>query len=220
MLPQPSWFPVPRLHAAPPPKIDEGRLYGWPRYCAWAVLVLAVALAGCRRDSATVPADLDLEERPDQESWDATLLVTRDAQPRARLAAPYLARYDQADSSYALFQPLPDSARASSDTVRVEVQLYDEAGEPSAFMTADQLRYFDRRQRFEAQGNVHVVTADEKRLYSEHLAWDEQSRRVTTDGFVRIVTLTEQIQGYRLNADESLDTYTIARVTGQVEVEE
>ncbi|MEL7363090.1 MAG: LPS export ABC transporter periplasmic protein LptC, partial [Bacteroidota bacterium] len=124
------------------------------------------------------------------------------------------------DSSYALFQPLPDAERLPGDTVRVAVQLYDEDGQPSAFMTADQLRYFDRRQRFEAQGNVHVVTADEKRLYSEHLAWDEQSRRVTTDGFVRIVTPTEQIQGYRLNADESLDTYTIAQVTGQVEVEE
>ncbi|MEM6782738.1 MAG: LPS export ABC transporter periplasmic protein LptC [Bacteroidota bacterium] len=183
-------------------------------------LVFVLLLGGCHREAATVPADLDLEARPDQESWDATLLVTRDALPRARLAAPYLARYDQADSTYALFQPLPADERPPGDTVRVAVQLYDDDGAPSAFMTADQLRYYDRWQQFEAQGDVRVVTADEKRLFSEHLSWDEQSRRVTTDGFVRIVTPTEQIQGYRLNADESLDTYTIAQVTGLVEVEE
>ncbi|MEM8560032.1 MAG: LPS export ABC transporter periplasmic protein LptC [Bacteroidota bacterium] len=196
------------------------RLLDLRRLACVGVLGVGLALVGCSREAAGVPDDLVLTERPDQESWDATLLVTRNGQPRARLAAPYLARYDQADSTYALFQPLPDSLRAPDDTIRVDVDLYDEAGAPSAVMVADQLRYFDRRQRFEAQGDVRVETAEGKQLFSEHLVWDERTRRVTTDGFVRIVTPTEQIQGYRLNADEDLETYTIARVTGLVEVEE
>ena len=43
---------------------------------------------------------------------------------------------------------------------------------------------------------------------------------VRTPGFVRIRTPKENVQGYNLVADEDLETYTLARVTGQVTYEE
>jgi hypothetical protein len=79
---------------------------------------------------------------------------------------------------------------------------------------------FEDQRRFEATGNVDVVTPEDKRLESEHLVWYEDNRTLRTPGFVRIETPTERVQGYDLTADEDLETYTLNRMTGQVIVEE
>lgn len=87
-------------------------------------------------------------------------------------------------------------------------------------MESDRLTYLDEERRFLAEGRVVVQTASGKILRSEELTWDEAASRLRTDGFVRITTPEEQLQGYRLDADEDLDTYTLARITGQVLVED
>ncbi len=173
-------------------------------------------LGGCERQAAAPTMEaVRSEGAPDQESWDVRLAVSEDGLPRAHLEAPYLARYERRDSSFSLLQSPPDSLAG-----RVTAQLFDEAGDSSATVRADRLFYYDRERRFEAQGNVVVVTPEGKRLESEHLAWREDERRVRTPGFVRITTPTERIQGYDLVADENLDNYRIARVTGEVTIEE
>lgn len=178
--------------------------------------LVAGLLAGCERQAAPPTMEaVRSEGAPDQESWDVRLAVSEDGVPRAYLEAPYLARYERRDSTFSLLQSPPDSLAG-----RVTAQLFDEAGDASATVRADRLFYYDRERRFEAQGNVVVITPEGKRLESEHLAWREDERRVRTPGFVRITTPTERIQGYDLVADEDLDNYRIARVTGEVTVEE
>ena len=182
----------------------------------WALGLLLGLLAGCTRQAGPPPSAADVPDGPvpDYESWDVTLNLSEQGRPRARLQAPYLARFAVQDSSYTLMEIGPDS------TTRVTVYLYDEAGDASATVHADQLFYFDEEGRFEARGDVQVETVTGKRLFSEHLRWDEAARKVRTPGFVRILTAEERIQGYNLMADEDLSTYTLARVTGQVTVRE
>ena len=170
-------------------------------------------IVGCVRQSDTIPPGVPLEDLPDQETWDVALSLSMDGQPRALVRAPYLARYERADSTFARFGPTDE------DTSRVAVQVYD-AGQPTATVEADRLLYLDGERRFVAEGRVVVETETGKTLRSESLTWDEAERSLRTDGFVRITTPTEQLQGYRLVADEGLETYTLARITGQVTVEE
>jgi LPS export ABC transporter protein LptC len=155
-----------------------------------------------------------MEDRPDQETWDVSLSLSMDGRPRALVRAPYLARYERDDSTFTRFGPA-----APGDTTRVAVRVYDE-GRPTATVEADRLLYLDRDRRFVAEGRVVVETATGKTLRSEALTWDEADGSLRTDGFVRITTPTERLQGYRLVADEGLETYTLARITGQVTVEE
>ena len=68
--------------------------------------------------------------------------------------------------------------------------------------------------------DVEVISQDEDRLETETLEWVESEQRVSTPGFVRITTPTEQIQGYQLEAEEDLDTYRLAEITGRFEVED
>ena len=177
-----------------------------------AVLLL---VAGCSRRGDAIPSDVVLEDLPDQETWDVALALSMNGRRRALVRAPYLARFEHEDSTFARFGPAD-----ALDTTRVHVEVFDEAGAPSATVESDRLLYFDRERRFLAEGEVVVQTVTGKTLRSEALTWDEAARRLRTDGFVRITTPDEQLQGYRLDADESLDTYSLARITGQVRVEE
>lgn len=178
-------------------------------------VVAAFLLAGCARRGDTIPSDALLEETPAQETWDVTLALSMGDRPRALVRAPYLARFERADSTFARFGPA-----TQEDTTRVEVEVFDEDGALSATVVSDRLLYFDDERRFVAEGRVVVQTETGKTLRSEQLTWDEARRSLRTDGFVRITTPDERLQGYRLVSDENLETYTLARITGQVTVEE
>lgn len=183
-----------------------------------SAIVLTAALlllAGCSRRGDAIPSDVVLEDLPDQETWDVALALSMEGERRALVRAPYLARFEHEDSTFARFGPAEPR-----DTTRVHVEVFDEAGAPSATVEADRLTYFDAERRFLAEGRVVVRSEAGKTLRSEELTWDEAARRLRTDGFVQITAPDEQIQGYRLDADEDLDTYSLARITGQVQVEE
>ncbi len=187
-----------------------------PTHSLFSLLLFSL-LSACGEREA-LPPEVELEDRPDQETWDVDLAIAMDGRRRARVVAPYVARFEHDDSTFARFGPVPEGPSGSA--ARVFVDVFDEAGEPSAVVESDRLTYLDEERRFVAEGRVVVETVEGKRLETEQLVWDEAARELRTDGFVRITTPTERLQGYRLVADESLDTYTIARPTGEVEVEE
>lgn len=158
---------------------------------------------------------------PDQESWDVRYMITElgveaeSSLPRATLVAAYMARYEIPDSTYLLLKP--DTASLEK---QVQAFLFDEMGDSSAVVLADEIRYLEDARRFEAQGAVEVTTAKGRRLEGEQLHWLEAERMLRTDGFVRITTEKEILQGYDLVADEDLESYSLARVTGQLTLED
>ena len=189
-------------------------------YPGYLLFVLLMAPIACS-ESAEPPTmkDVRSESEPAQESWNIHLVIseagsqTNESRTRFEIRADYMATFETSDSTYTVMQ---------SDTAgrRVLAHFYDEAGDTSATLHADRLILHDEDRRFEAMDNVIVVTPDGRTLESEHLVWLEDDRKLRTPGFVRITTPTERVQGYNLLADEDLTTYTLARVTGQVTVED
>lgn len=174
------------------------------------VLVLALLAAGCAQREA-VPEVVIEADRPDQETWNLAFDIDLDGVRRARLSAGYAARYARGDTTFARFEaPAPGG--------RVQVQLYDPEGRPSATVHAARIEFLEDRRLFVASGGVVVESVTQRRLEGERLLWDEAARELRSDGFVRITTPTERLQGYSLVADEALETYRLARITGQVEV--
>lgn len=188
------------------------------------ILGLCVFLvAGCERRAAKSSSmdDVRAETGPVQESWDVQFSVNQvrhddsTSHPRMQMIAHHMAQYETEDSTYTLLQASPDSLAG-----HVTAYLFDERGDSSATLTAHRLVYFEEEGRVDARDDVVVVTRDGKRLECEHLIWWEEERTIYTPGFVRITTPKERIRGYELDADENLDTYRLARVTGQVTLEE
>lgn len=163
--------------------------------------------------------DVRADSEPTQESWNVHYVISEagsqanESRTRFEIIADYMATFETPDSTYTVMQ-------SSSNDSRVLAYMYDEAGDTSATLRADRLILHDEDRTFEAMDNVVVITPDEKRLESEHLVWLEADRTLRTPGFVRIETPEERVQGYNLTADEDLTTYTLARVTGQVTVED
>ena len=192
-----------------------------PRLLRCVPFALAICLlmvgSGCYEPDIAAPSldDLRKEQMPDQESWFTQFDVLDGEQPRLQIHADYLAKFVQEDSTYMILQGHPDSLQG-----RVLAYLFDEAGDSSATIIADQMVYYEIERRIESKGNVIVNTNDNKTLKTEFLIWNELDRRVKTSGFVHIKTPRENIQGYNLDADENLENYEIARVTGQTIVDE
>ena len=212
------------------------------------LLVGVVALLGCTRSSGeAILSEAELEELPDQESWDAVLRFSEDGQPRLILAAPYAAHFTQGDSSVTRLGPNPER----SDSTRVRIELFDE-GAASAIIRADRVDYQDRTQQFIAEGAVDadlyqangarltagqltyesgsglftateavvVITQDGRRLESEQLVWDQADGQLRVAGRFRFTTPGERINGVGLVASEDLSRYSFSQATGELEVEE
>lgn len=172
--------------------------------------LIALALAGCNRYDAPAGAADTLATAPTREAWGVNLTVSDGPQLRVHLEAPYMATFD-ADT-------LVHVLTADSVGGRVEANLYGEAGQPTADLTADTLRYYERDRRFTATGRVVVLTPEGRRLETQRLTWLEAERTVSAPGAVHIVTDDEDVRGFDLTASEDLSTYRIRRVTAQVQV--
>ena len=184
-----------------------------------ALLLAAVAFGagGCTRPSTAPDSALPPEGLPDQESWGAVLRLSEGGQPRAVLAAPYLARYDRPDSQVVRLGPDP---AAPSDTAVVQATLYGEDGAPRARIRARRLTYDERARRFTAEGAVAVRAPGGRSLDAERVTWDEADRRLRVPGAFRYRSGAERIAGVGLVASDDLATYTFARARGTLEVTE
>ena len=182
-----------------------------------AVLLISLLLVtGCKHRSRSG----DRGERPDslrgigpsQVTQDARFVLNEDGRRRAIIQASQMQQHRADDSTYSVWRSLEDS-------MRVRSYIFED-GDSSATITADSVVFFNKEGRFEAYGDVVVVTQENRQLESEHLTWLQSDRTIRTRRFVHITTPSEDVRGNGLVADEDLETYQIGEFTAEVEVEE
>jgi LPS export ABC transporter protein LptC len=177
--------------------------------------VLLVVVTGCTRHESAVTVDEALAQAgPDQESWAPDMWVSEQGIPRLHMVADHMARHETPDSTWMVLTALPDSSR------RVEVTLFNDSGEQTAVVQANEVTWYEAQKRFTARGDVRVETTNGRNLWSEHLDWNEATQRVGTPGYATIRTPTQTIRGWGLDADENLDDLHLSRVSGTVIPEE
>jgi LPS export ABC transporter protein LptC len=185
--------------------------------CAVLFFLCLIVSTGCehrtRTETNTPPPDSLQQNRPSQVTEDPRFAMNQSGRRRAFIQADLMKQYRTDDSTYSVWRTLDDSSRVQSF-------VFDEAGDSSATITADSVVFFNREGRYEAYGNVVVVTDEGRRLESEHLTWDQSDRIIRTKRFVHIRTPTEDVRGNGLVADEDLETYQIGRFTAEVDVDE
>lgn len=181
-----------------------------------AGLLVILLGGGCeyrsRDEGEALPPDSVRADRPSQVTWDPRFSMNEGGTRRAIIQAERMAQYRTKDSTYSVWRTLDDS-------VRVRSYVFEE-GDSSATILADSVVFFNQEGRFEAYGNVVVLTNEGRRLESEHLTWNQFDRTIRTRRFVHITTPTEDVRGNGLVADEDLETYQIGRFTAEVEVDD
>ena len=172
---------------------------------------LALALSACTRATSGLPPGVTVEDLPDGESWDAELRISQEGRPSLALAAPYMARFQRPDTAYVYLGPppgIPDSVQS-----RISVRLFDDAGQPTAAISARQAWYYERDGRLVADGEVIAETyGDESaRIQSAQLRYTDDGEFSASGGAdvdlrgdpsarIRAGTVTGRIGGGRYTA--------------------
>ncbi|MTI33437.1 LPS export ABC transporter periplasmic protein LptC [Xanthovirga aplysinae] len=98
--------------------------------------------------------------------------------------------------------------------------LFMEFLEPDGSITstikADSGFYTSETNLYRAKGDVVVVSKEEeeKELYTDELFWDPAKEKIYTDKYVKIITLTDTLEGTGLESDQNFINYEILNPKG------
>lgn len=135
------------------------------------------------------------------------MLYSSEANVRARLVAPSLVRVAEK-------KPFIEFDKG------LTVFFYDDSLRQSSKLTADYGRIDEHSNNMVVRNNVEVVNTKNETLQTEELLWNNQTRRITTDKFVKIKTQKEILYGDGLDANEDMTYYKIKKIRGTIQLDE
>lgn len=139
-------------------------------------------------------------ETPDQESWQSTIIITKDGRRVARVWANYLATYENRKQTV-----LKDSIHAI---------FYDRSGKQKSVLTAREGIVDNVTENLRAIGNVVVVSDSGVVLETEELLWDNQKQKIISEVPVKFTTKTDTLLGDGFISDPDLANYEIRNARG------
>jgi LPS export ABC transporter protein LptC len=127
------------------------------------------------------------------------------AKVKGKLTAPYMLRYQRADTPYAEFPRT------------LHVDFYDANMRVESQMDALYGKYFDNQGKVFLRDSVVVKNIQKgDTVHCKELWWDQRSEKFTTDKAVRIYTKDKILFGNGMEADQNFRWYTITHLTGTV----
>lgn len=176
------------------------------------LLAAAFFMAGCedkknnvvRGPRLIVPEESDtMESLLSEPMTDSTGKLS--AKVKGKLTAPYMLRFQRADSPYAEF---PRS---------LHVDFYNAAMVVESQLDALYGKYFQNQDKVFLRDSVvvkNILKGDT--VHCQELWWDQHTERFTTDKPVRIYTKDKILFGTGMEADQNFRWYTIRKLTGTV----
>jgi len=138
---------------------------------------------------------------PDQESWNSTIILTKNGVNRAVIQAGHLRKYDQTSTI------LMDES--------VAVDFFNARGKPSSHLTAQFAEVNEKTNHLTARQNVVVVSDSGATLYTEALHWNHQQERITSDTTITLITEKQDtLKGIGFESDADLEKWTILKPSG------
>jgi LPS export ABC transporter protein LptC len=168
----------------------------------WIIVPLVLLACACSQEQPNVPALSG--DVPDQIMENSTITFSQEGIKSAVIHAEYVAVYEKLDLKKA---------------TKVHVDFFDETGRQTSFLVADSGFIQEKKQKFEARGNVVVTTEENVKLATESLRWNPESNKIITDDFVTITKGSDIITGIGLEADEELKHFVIKKKV-QAEIKE
>ena len=170
------------------------------------LIILAVIATGfwscSSEDQKANQATENTQELPDQESWNATVLITRNGKTVGVLKAGHVQKFSKKNLTL-----MDDS---------IKVDFYDEQGHHKSVLTALGGKVNDINQNMEAYGHVVVVSDSGLTLHTDTLKWDNRTQKIYSD--IPIMLTTDQgdtLYGDRFKSSPDLMNYEIENPHGK-----
>ena len=173
------------------------------------IAFISIILWSCQTDRNEVLALGKKTIVPSQTGKDITMLYSDSTILKIKLQAPQMQIFDKGVKEKMTVLPKG-----------VFIIFYNEKGKQESTLKADYGVRYEASKRMEVKYNVEVVSAKGEKLNTEQLVWDEQTKKIKSDKFVKITRASEIIMGNGLIANQDLTQYEIKEITGTIRLEE
>lgn len=102
----------------------------------------------------------------------------------------------------------------------VFVTFFDQDEKISATLKADYAVRYDVSHIMEVKYGVEVINQNGQKLETEKLIWNENSKRIYTDAYVKITTDKEIIMGKGMESNQDFTKYELKQVTGTIQLKD
>ncbi len=179
------------------------------RSLLFLLMVWCFAIASCQTDRNEIMALGKKVVMPSLTGKDVTMLYSDSTVLKIKLKTPQMQKYEKDVKEPVTIMPQG-----------VFVVFYDEKGKEATTLKADYGVRYEVSKKMEVKYNVEVINVNGEKLNTEHLIWDEQKKKITSNVFVKITTAKEIIMGKGLEANQDFTQYEIKEVTGSIRLED
>jgi LPS export ABC transporter protein LptC len=179
------------------------------RSLLFLLMVACFVITSCQTDRNEIMALGKKVVMPSLTGKDVTMLYSDSTVLKIKLLTPQMQKYEKDVKEPVTIMPQG-----------LFVIFYDEKGKEATTLKADYGVRYELSKKMEVKYNVEVVNVNGEKLNTEHLIWDEQKKKITSDAFVKITTAKEIIMGKGLEANQDFTQYEIKEVTGTIRIED
>jgi LPS export ABC transporter protein LptC len=166
-----------------------------------ALLLAGIMSGSCRNRMQDVEALTYRDTFPMESARDVEMVYSDSAVIKALVKSPMV-------NSYAGNDPYVIMPKG------IAVFFYDSAMNVKTKLTAQYAIKYEKSDHMEVRNDVVVVNHIGEKLNTEHLVWDQKTRRIYSDVFVKITQTDRIVYGDGMDADESFDKWTIRKPKG------
>jgi len=173
------------------------------RITALAVIT-GIFFTACENNIKDLPGNTRKQSVPEEGSQIESYM-SEGAKVKGKLTAPYMLRYQLADTPYTEF-PRTLHVDFFNDSMKIESQLDALYG-----------KHLPNQNKVYLRDSVvvkNILKGDT--LHCQELWWDQHTQKFTTDKAVRINTKTQILFGTGMEADQNFRWYVIQHLTGTV----
>ena len=168
---------------------------------------IIVLFSSCENDIEKVKSLTRKKNAPAISSRNSEVFISNSAQIKIKLNAPQIDYYE-GDEPY---QEFPKG---------IDVSFYEDGKGLTSRITANYAIHKQNSKIMEAKRNVVVVNEKGEKLNTEHLIWEEEGDRITSDAFVKITTADEILMGEGLESNQSFTKYRIKKIKGTIRLKD
>lgn len=171
----------------------------------FAVVLMIVVGAGCENDIEKIKLITSQKVLPVEAATDLEIIYSDSAKIKSKIVTPELNRYI-GNKNYI---ELPKG---------LKLEFYDDNQNITSTLTADYAIRREQEMIVEAKRNVVIVNEKNEKLNTEHLVWNEKTKKIYSDKFVKITTPEEIIYGNGFEADQDFSRYKILNIKGTINI--
>ncbi|MBQ1963931.1 MAG: LPS export ABC transporter periplasmic protein LptC [Tidjanibacter sp.] len=165
----------------------------------------AILLFSCGPKKQT--AEANLETMITQQSDTLTMIYTKNGQKDYRFTTPLMERYEFARDPYMEFR------------YGIEIITFDSLGNEASQLLADYAIYYEKRELWEARGNVRGRGEDGRRLYTQQIFWDEKTDKVYSNVDTKVVDGDDVFVGEGFESDSEFKDWVFRESEGRMWVD-